>query len=167
MVIQICYDSLQPLNILPCLPINLQLLSQCFTSLLFSQNVFFLFLSYQSLWKAHQFRFCPHYNWSTRSAMTSPLPNLVVNSHSHLTWPICCKWLTWPSCFQGTDLLLNSLSSTASHPSLLSYLHIYVFPRIHLFVLCLFSLYNHCLDYLIHLMFLNTMFTLMTAFIIL
>lgn len=40
--------------------------------------------------------------------MTSTLTNLVVNSHSHLTWPISCKWLTLHFCFQEIDFL-NSL----------------------------------------------------------
>lgn len=136
----------------------------CF--LIISQNVFFLFLSYQYLWKAHQFGFCPHHNWSMRSAMTSTWPNLVVNSHLRLAWPVSCKWLTWPSCFQGVDVLLNSPVFYV-----ITFFSSFLSPNTGIsknsVLRRLFSLFNHCIDYLNHLMFLNTMFTLMTAFLIL
>lgn len=136
----------------------------CF--LIISQNVFFLFLSYQSLWKAHQFGFCPHHNWSMRSAMTSTLPNLgQFSSPSCMTHQLQMTYLT---------ILLPGSRYSLEFPCLLCH-HILLFFLISKYryfqelssLSSVFSLFSHCVDYLIHLMFLNTMFTLMTVFIIL
>lgn len=123
-----------------------------------------------NLSEKHTVWFLPHWNCSTLSAMASTLPNLVVNSHSYLTWPMQMTYH-----LASRDCIFSRIPG--HHCPLIVFYIIISFPSFSspnigiskksVFKLCLFSLYNHCLDYLIYFMFLHTMFTVMIVFIIL
>lgn len=73
------------------------------------------------------------------------------------------QWLTWSFCFQDITVLSSLLHHCILPLFLIStYYYLQEFSFCFVFYLCLFSPYTHTLDYLIYLMFLNTIFTMMT-----
>lgn len=119
--IQICFNSLQHLNIL-FLPTHLSSANAqklCFNIIytnfstdilhsLFPLSILPIFLKFIPVWNLH----------STKSAMTCMLPNPMVNYHSPLTLIHLLQWLTLSLFFQN----ITVLSSLLHHRVLLLFL---------------------------------------------
>lgn len=133
-----------------------------FVSIVFSQTfqhtfytLFFLFLFSQSLWNSYQFGFCtlPSQQWPARCQI-----QWSISFSSYMIHQL--QWLTWAFCFQDITVLSSLLHHCILPLFLIStYYYLQEFSFLNL---CLFS-YTHTLDDLIYLMFLNTIFTMMTA----